>query len=294
MSKFNYKGVGVALITPFNADGSVDYPALAGLIDTLIADGVDYIVTLGTTAETPAILQHERESIAQFVKSHTAGRVPLVIGIGGNCTKEVIDAMHGFDLNGFEAILSVAPYYNRPSQQGLYLHYKAIAEAAPLPVILYNVPSRTGVNIKAETTLRIARDIKGVIGIKEASGDMQQIKTVLAEKPSDFFVLSGDDMLTLDIMDAGGLGVISVAANVFTKTFCRMVHLQMEGKKAEARTLNDKLSPAMKMLFEEGNPTGAKTALVAKGSIKPYLRLPMIMGSDALLEKFKKATAEIK
>jgi len=291
MAKFDYKGVGVALITPFNADGSVDFGALGRMMDSVIDGGVDYIVALGTTAETPAIVQDEREAIARYIKSLNNSRVPLVIGIGGNCTKEVIDAIVRFDLRGFDAVLSVAPYYNRPSQEGIYQHYKAISQASPLPIILYNVPSRTGVNITAETTLRLAH-LPGIIGIKEASGNMEQIRTILREKPEDFFVLSGDDSLTLNIMDEGGLGVISVAANSFPKTFCRMVHAQMEGNKSEARAIESKLMPAMKMLFEEGNPTGVKSALYAKGLIQPYLRLPMVFGSESLVDRLRVAVTE--
>ena len=291
MNKCDYKGVGVALITPFNADGSVDFGALGTMVDSVISGGVDYIVALGTTAETPAIIQDEREAIARYIKSLNNGRVPLVIGIGGNCTKEVIDAIVRFDLRGFDAVLSVAPYYNRPSQEGIYQHYKAIAQASPLPIILYNVPSRTGVNITAETTLRLA-EVPNIIGIKEASGNMEQIRHILREKPADFFVLSGDDSLTLDIMDEGGLGVISVAANCFPKSFCSMIHSQQAGHKAEARAVETKLKPAMKMLFEEGNPTGVKSALYAKGLIQPYLRLPMIIGSDDLIERLRVAVNE--
>jgi 4-hydroxy-tetrahydrodipicolinate synthase len=291
MSKFDYKGVGVALITPFNADGSVDFGALGRIMDSVIDGGVDYIVALGTTAETPAIVQDEREAIARYIKLLNNNRVPLVIGIGGNCTKEVIDGIVRFDLRGFDAVLSVTPYYNKPSQEGLYQHYKAIAQASPLPIILYNVPSRTGVNMTAETTLRLAH-LPNIIGIKEASGNMEQIKAILRDKPEEFFVLSGDDSLTLDIMDEGGLGVISVAANSFPKSFCRMIHSQMEGNKTEARAIETKLMPSMKMLFEEGNPTGVKSALYAKGLIQPYLRLPMIIGSEGLINRLKVAVEE--
>ncbi|MBO5655929.1 MAG: 4-hydroxy-tetrahydrodipicolinate synthase [Rikenellaceae bacterium] len=291
MSKFDYKGVGVALITPFNADGSVDFGALGRIMDSVIDGGVDYIVALGTTAETPAIVQDEREAIARYIKLLNNNRVPLVIGIGGNCTKEVIDGIVRFDLRGFDAVLSVTPYYNKPSQEGLYHHYKAIAQASPLPIILYNVPSRTGVNMTAETTLRLAH-LPNIIGIKEASGNMEQIKAILRDKPEEFFVLSGDDSLTLDIMDEGGLGVISVAANSFPKSFCRMIHSQMEGNKTEARAIETKLMPSMKMLFEEGNPTGVKTALYAKGLIQPFLRLPMVFGSESLVDRLRVAVNE--
>jgi 4-hydroxy-tetrahydrodipicolinate synthase len=291
MSKFDYKGVGVALITPFNADGSVDFGALGRIMDSVIDGGVDYIVALGTTAETPAIVQDEREAIARYIKLLNNNRVPLVIGIGGNCTKEVIDGIVRFDLRGFDAVLSVTPYYNKPSQEGLYQHYKAIAQASPLPIILYNVPSRTGVNMTAETTLRLAH-LPNIIGIKEASGNMEQIKAILRDKPEEFFVLSGDDSLTLDIMDEGGLGVISVAANSFPKSFCRMIHSQMEGNKTEARAIETKLMPSMKMLFEEGNPTGVKTALYAKGLIQPFLRLPMVFGSESLIDRLRVAVNE--
>jgi 4-hydroxy-tetrahydrodipicolinate synthase len=290
MIQSKIKGVGVALITPFN-NYEVDYPALERMIDYVINGGVDYIVALGSTAETATLSLSERQAVLKFIIERVDNRVPIVVGMGSNNTHALVADLKSFDLSGAVAILSVVPYYNKPSQEGLYQHYKAIAQASPLPIILYNVPSRTGVNMTAETTLRLAH-LPNIIGIKEASGNMEQIKAILRDKPEEFFVLSGDDSLTLDIMDEGGLGVISVAANSFPKSFCRMIHSQMEGNKTEARAIETKLMPSMKMLFEEGNPTGVKTALYAKGLIQPFLRLPMVFGSESLVDRLRVAVNE--
>lgn len=281
-------GVGVALVTPFTRDGKVDFAGLGRLVDYVIENGVDYIVSLGTTAETVTLDRTERDAVAAFIVEHNAGRVPLVAGCGGNCTAEVVRMLDGSDLSAFSAILSVTPYYNRPSQRGLYEHYKVIAAESPVPVILYNVPSRTGVNMTAETTLRIAREIPNVIGIKEACGKFEQMEELLAGRPEGFRVISGDDSMALGLVRRGGDGVISVAANVFPRDFTRCVKLAFEGRHAEAETLYTHLSEAIHALFEEGNPTGVKSALAVKGMIEPVLRLPLVEGSPALMEKFKK------
>ena len=264
-------GVGPAMITPFTPEGKVDYQALACMIDYVIEGGVDYIVALGTTAETPTLYMPERAVIAMFITNHIAGRVPLVMGCGGNSTSEVLDQLREFDLRGADAILSVTPYYNKPSQEGLYQHFRTVSEHSPLPVILYNIPGRSGVNMTAETTLRLARGMKNVIGIKE---------------------LSGDDGMTLELMRRGGDGVISVAANAFPKRFMECVNYAKAGEFDRAEKAYECLDEAVHALFEEGNPVGVKCALAEMGIIGPTMRLPLVEGSGALREKFRKLIAE--
>ena len=275
MQESKLSGVGAAMITPFTPDGRVDYEALARMIDYVIDGGVDYIVALGTTAETPTLYMPERAVIAMFITNQIAGRVPLVMGCGGNSTSEVLDQLREFDLRGADAILSVTPYYNKPSQEGLYQHFRTVSEHSPLPVILYNIPGRSGVNMTAGTTLRIARDFPNVIGIKEASGRIDQIEQILRERPEGFLVLSGDD------------GVISVAANAFPHRFMRCVNLAKTGDFDAARSEYAALDEAVKALFEEGNPVGVKCALAEMGKIGPTMRLPLVEGSPALREKFR-------
>ncbi|MFI3333248.1 MAG: 4-hydroxy-tetrahydrodipicolinate synthase [Rikenellaceae bacterium] len=282
------KGLGVALVTPFTEDGRVDYNGLAKVIDYIIEGGADYIVALGTTAETPTLYMPERAVIAMYITNHIAGRVPLVIGVGGNSTSEVLDQLREFDLRGADAILSVTPYYNKPSQEGLYQHFKVVAENSPLPIILYNIAGRTGVNMSVETTLRIARDFDNVIGVKEASGNLEQIYRIIDERPEGFMVISGDDGMTLDISKRSGEGVISVAGNVFPKKMSHFMSLLKEGRFDEAEAAYAPMSEAIDALFEEGNPTGVKCALHAKGVISNRMRLPLVSGSAELEEKFKR------
>ncbi len=282
------KGLGVALVTPFTEDGRVDYTGLAKIIDYVIDGGVDYIVALGTTAETPTLYMPERAVIAMFITNHIAGRVPLVMGVGGNSTSEVLDQLREFDLRGADAILSVTPYYNKPSQEGLYQHFKVVAENSPLPIILYNIAGRTGVNMTVETTLRIARDFDNVIGVKEASGNLEQIYRTIDERPEGFMVISGDDGMTLDIMKHGGEGVISVAGNVFPTQMSNFISLLKEECFDEAQEAYNPMSEAVDALFEEGNPTGVKCALHAKGVISNRMRLPLVPGSEELEAKFKR------
>ncbi len=284
-------GLGVALVTPFTKDGRVDYTGLAKIIDYVIEGGVDYIVALGTTAETPTLYMPERAVIAMYISNHIAGRVPLVMGVGGNSTSEVLDQLREFDLRYADAILSVTPYYNKPSQEGLYQHFKVVAENSPVPIILYNIAGRTGVNMSVETTLRIARDFDNVIGVKEASGNLEQIYRTIDECPEGFMVISGDDGMTLDIMRHGGHGVISVAGNVFPKMTSDFMTLLKEGRFDEAEAAYAPLSEAIDALFEEGNPTGVKCALYTKGIIGNRMRLPLVAGSEKLEEKFKRLIA---
>lgn len=292
MLRHKLSGVGAAMITPFTPDGQVDYDALARMIDYVIDGGADYIVALGTTAETPTLYMPERAVIAMFITNHIARRVPLVIGVGGNSTSEVLDQLREFDLRGADAILSVTPYYNKPSQEGLYQHFRTVSEHSPLPIILYNIPGRSGVNMTAETTLRIARDFDNVIGIKEASGNIEQMQRIIDGRPDDFLILSGDDGIAIDLMRRGGDGVISVAVNAFPEKFMQCLNHAKAGDFDRAEQAFVPLVEAVKALFVEGNPVGVKCALSVMGIIGDQLRLPLVSGSDALREKFRKLIAE--
>ena len=282
-------GVGVAMITPFTPNGQVDYQALGDMVNYVIDGGVDYIVALGTTAETPTLYNSERAVIAMYTAHKINGRVPLVMGCGGNSTSEVLDQLREFDLRDVDAILSVTPYYNKPSQEGLYQHFKTIAEHSPLPVILYNIPGRSGVNMTAETTLRLAREIPNIIGIKEASGNIEQMQQIIDNRPEGFLVLSGDDGIAVDLMERGGDGVISVAANVFPKLFMQCIEKAKQGDYEAARRMWNEadMDNAVEALFAEGNPVGAKCALSVMGKIGPTMRLPLVQGSEQLRERFK-------
>lgn len=292
MINHKLSGVGTAMITPFTIDGRVDYQALARMVDYVIDGGVDYIVALGTTAETPMLYMPERAVIAMFITNHIARRVPLVMGVGGNSTSEVLDQLREFDLRGADAILSVTPYYNKPSQEGLYQHFKVVSEHSPLPIILYNIPGRTGVNMTAETTLRIAHDFKNVIGVKEASGDIDQMQRILDNRQEGFLVLSGDDGMTLDLMQRGGDGVISVAANAFPRRFMQCINHAKASDFDRAQADYASLDEAIQALFAEGNPTGVKCALAAMGRIGPTMRLPLVEGTPSLRETFKNLIAK--
>lgn len=282
MIKHKLSGVGAALITPFTEEGRIDYPALARVIDYVIDGGVDYIVALGTTAETPTLYLHERATIAMYITDHIAGRVPLVMGVGGNSTSEVLDQLREFDLRGADAILSVTPYYNKPSQEGLYQHFKVVSEHSPLPVILYNIPGRTGVNMTAQTTLRISRDIPNVIGIKEASGNLEQMQEIIDRRSEGFLVLSGDDGIAVELMRRGGDGVISVATDAFPRRFMAALNLAKEGRFDEADAAFAPLEEVIRALFAEGNPVGVKCALKSLGIIGNTMRLPLVKASEAL------------
>ena len=283
-----FKGVGVALITPFTPEGRVDFNALSGLIDWHLRSKVDFFCILGTTAETPCLTREEKQNIREAIVRQVHGRVPLLMGCGGNCTENVVEEINSTDWKGIDGILSVCPMYNKPSQEGLYQHYRAISEASPLPVVLYNVPGRTGVNLTAETTLRLAHDFSNIIAVKEASGNLAQIKDILARRPEGFDVISGDDSLTLQVMQAGGVGVISVVANVIPAQISQMVHLMQEGRLAEARIINDELFELYSLMFIEGNPSGVKAALHAISPRSPLglspvanvLRLPLVPVSE--------------
>lgn len=285
--QFNLSGTGVAVVTPFDREGKIDHPALHRVIDFIIAGGVDYIVVLGTTGETPALSKKDRQEVLNGVKSAINGRVPLVLGMGGNDTLELLDHMNSFEMQGVDALLSVTPYYNKPSQAGLYAHYQGVAENTTLPIILYNVPGRTACNLTAETTLRLAHDFDNIVAIKEASGDLAQIMEILHKRPAGFKVYSGDDLITLPMLALGADGVISVIANGFPKEFSDMTRHALTGDFETARALHYRLLPAMNLIFSEGNPTGIKALLHARDLIENELRLPLVRSSESLLKQLK-------
>jgi 4-hydroxy-tetrahydrodipicolinate synthase len=279
------------LITPFQSNTSIDYTALEKVIDFVIAGGVEYVVTLGTTGETPTLSKEEKKQIALFTYEKVAGRVPVVVGIGGNNTAELLQELASFPLDKAAAVLSASPYYSKPSQEGLFLHYKALAEASPKPLLLYNVPGRTGRNLSAATTIRLAREVKNVAGIKEASGDMAQCMEILRDKPDDFLVVSGDDALAFPQIACGMEGVISVAANGFPRPFSDMVRLALKGDLKGAKALNDGLIAGYEIMFAENNPAGIKGAMAERGLIGNYVRLPVVPLSAGLQAKWKEYLA---
>ena len=287
MARINLKGMGVALITPFRSDKTIDFDALARLLEYQIKNGTDYLVVLGTTAETPALNPDEKRQVREFVAERVAGRIPLVIGIGGNNTAAVVNELQTTDLSAYSAVLSVVPYYNKPSQEGIYRHYEAIATASPLPVILYNVPGRTGVNMSADTTLRLARDFHNIIGVKEASGNITQMDDIIKRKPEEFMVISGDDGITFPLITLGAVGVISVIGNAFPKEFSRMVRLALSGDYQRALTIHHRFTELFSLLFVDGNPAGVKCLLHAMGYIENELRLPLVPTRITTYEKIR-------
>ena len=287
MANINLKGMGVALITPFKEDESVDYEALGKLVDYQLQNGTDYLVVLGTTAETPTLTEEEKQNIIQLVVSKVNGRIPIVLGVGGNCTRAIVEKLKNDNFDGIDAILSVVPYYNKPSQEGIYQHYKAISEATSLPIVLYNVPGRTGVNMTAETTLRIARECKNVVAIKEASGNITQMDYIINNKPENFDVISGDDGITFPLITLGAVGVISVIGNAFPREFSRMVRLGLAGDYDNARTIHHSFTELFNLLFVDGNPAGVKSMLNAMGYVENKLRLPLVPTRITTFEKIR-------
>ena len=279
MAQNKFKGLGIALITPFKSDGEVDYEALTRLVEYQIRNGVDFLCIMGTTAETPCLSADEKKILKKMLVERVAGRVPLLMGCGGNNTAAVVKDLKEGDWSGIDGILSVCPYYNKPSQEGLYQHFKTVSEHSPLPIILYNVPGRTGVNMTAATTIRIAGDFPNVIGIKEASGKIDQIQEILDWRSRDFLVLSGDDALTLDLMSRGADGVISVAVNAFPRKMMTCIDLAKKGDFEGAHKAYECLEEAVTALFAEGNPTGVKCAMSVLGLIGNTLRLPLVPGT---------------
>ena len=282
MAQNRIKGTGVALVTPFTTSGEVDWQALERLLAHQLSGGVDFFCILATTGETPCLTDEEKEGIKQAVLTQVAGRVPVVLGFGGNNTAELIRQLQQTNLSGFDALLSVCPYYNKPSQEGLYRHFRALAESSPLPLILYNVPGRTGVNLQAATTLRLANDCPSIMAIKEASGDLEQIKNILRSKPDGFDVLSGDDALTLPMIKEGAVGVISVIANALPHPFGRdMVHKALEGDYDQAEATDSRLQPLYSLLTRDGNPAGIKALLQALHLANATVRLPLVEATPA-------------
>lgn len=288
MDKF--KGTGVALITPFDVDHNIDFPALEKLVNHCIDGGVDYLVVMGTTGENATLSNSEKEEVLKFVQKVNGGRTPIVYGIGGNNTRALVEIIENTNFDGIDAILSASPYYNKPTQEGIYQHYKALSIASPVPIILYNVPGRTASNVTAETTLRLAKDFDNIRAIKEASGDMEQVMKIINERPDGFLVISGEDNLTLPMIACGGDGVISVSGQGFPQVFSKMVNDALAGKTESAREGHYKLFEVTKMLFAEGNPGGIKAALKHQGICDEYMRQPLWLISDELRADIKQET----
>lgn len=282
------KGLGVAMVTPFKKDSTIDVPALKKLTNHLIDGGVDYLVVMGTTGETPTLDKEDRKLVLETIMDTNAGRKPIVVGVGGNNTSEVCQQLSRMETNGITAILSVSPYYSKPSQNGIFEHYKAISEHSKLPVILYNVPGRTGSNVTADTVQRIAFDCRNIIGIKEASGNVEQAMNIIKERRKDFLVISGDDAITLPLIASGADGVISVVGNAFPAEFSAMVHHALKSEMQEARALHYRLLELIHLLFVEGNPAGIKEVLSHLDISENYLRLPLSPVSQGISERMRK------
>ena len=287
------KGHGVALITPFNNNGEVDFDAIPNLINHLITGGVDYLVVMGTTAESATLSNQEKSDLIDSIVASNAGRLPLVIGVGGNNTKQVVEDINSIDLTHFSAILSVTPYYNKPNQEGLYQHFKAIALNSSLPIILYNVPSRTGVNLLPKTVSRLANDFDKIVAIKEAAGDFQQAQTLLRNCPDDFLVLSGDDEMSLPMLLAGAKGVISVIGNALPEAYSKIVEKGLEGAAADAYEIHYQILDLIRTIYDEGNPSGIKVLLNALGLCENILRLPLVSASDELNYKLNELLNQV-
>ena len=289
-----FKGLGIALITPFQEDGSVDYKALMRLVEYQLDNGADFFCILATTGETPTLTTEEKQKIKDLVVSLVGGRVPILMGCGGYNTAAIIEELQTRDFQGIDGILSVCPYYNKPSQEGLYQHFKAIASATSLPVVLYNVPGRTGVNMKAETTVRLARDCQNIVAIKEASGNLEQVDEIIKNKPKDFDVISGDDALTFPMVSCGAVGVISVIGNALPKEFSKMIRLQMRGEYDPARIIHHRFTDLFSLLFVDGNPAGVKAMLSEMGFIENKLRLPLVPMRIKNMQRMSEILKELK
>ena len=276
MAQNKFKGLGVALVTPFTTDGSIDWTALCRLVEFQISNGADFLCIMGTTAETPTLSADERNRIKKDLVERVAGRVPILLGCGGNNTAAVVNELQTADFTGIDGILSICPYYNKPSQEGLYQHFRAIAQASPVPVVLYNVPGRTGVNMTAETTLRLAREFENIVAIKEVSGNIAQMDDIIKNKPKNFDVISGDDGITFPLITLGAVGVISVIGNALPREFSRMVRLGLKGEYRQALHIHHKFTELFKLLFVDGNPAGVKVLLNEMGLIENVLRLPLV------------------
>ena len=289
-----FKGLGIALITPFKADGQVDYPALIRLVNYQLDNGADFFCILSTTGETPTLTPDEKLRIKNTVVDLVQARVPILMGCGGYNTAAIVEELKTGDFKGIDGVLSVCPYYNKPSQEGLYQHFRTIAAATELPVVLYNVPGRTGVNMKAETTVRLARDCRNIVAIKEASGNLEQVDEIIKNKPQDFDVISGDDSLTFPMISCGAVGVISVIGNALPKEFSKMIRLQFRGEYDAARKIHHRFTDLFSLLFVDGNPAGVKAMLHEMGFIENVLRLPLVPTRISTLQKMSEIMKELK
>lgn len=290
---YPFKGLGVAMVTPFKTDGQIDFESLARIVENLISGGVDHLCVLGTTAETPTLSATERLEVVKFVIKQVKGRIPMMVGCSSNCTAAVLEQIKDYQLDGIDAILSAVPFYNKPSQEGIYRHFAEIAKASAKPIVLYNVPGRTGVNMTAQTTLRIAREFRNVIGIKEASGNMEQVKEIISGAPDGFRVIIGDDSLAMEAIRNGASGVISVIGNAIPKRFGELVHATMQGNYAEAEQIQKQLAPLYGLLFKEGSPCGVKALMSDRGQLENVMRLPLVPVSDALTKEILNGFAGI-
>ena len=294
MARNIFKGLGIALVTPFTADGEVDYKAIVRLVEYQIQNGADFLCILATTGETPCLSTEEKENIKKLVVDTNRGRLPILMGCGGNNTRAVVEELKTADWTGIDGVLSVCPYYNKPSQEGLYQHFKAIAEASPLPVVLYNVPGRTGINMKSETTVRLARDCENIVAVKEASGSLEQVDEIIKNKPERFDVLSGDDALTFSMVASGAAGSISVIGNALPKEVSRMIRLEFKGAPEAARTIHHRFTELYSLLFVDGNPAGVKALLHEMGFIENVLRLPLVPTRITTLQKMTEILKTLK
>ena len=289
-----FRGLGIALITPFTENGAVDYDAMKRIVEYQLSNGADFLCILATTGETPCLTKQEKEDIKKYIIDIVAGRIPILMGCGGNNTSAVVDELQNGDFKGIDGILSVCPYYNKPSQEGLYQHFKAISSATSLPIVLYNVPGRTGINLKAETTVRLARECENIVAIKEASGSLEQVDEILKNKPEGFAVLSGDDSLTYPMIACGADGVISVIGNALPKEFSRMIRLEKNGEFEAAVKIHHKFTDLYSLLFVDGNPAGVKALLHEMGYIKNVLRLPLVPTRVATVQKMSQILKDLK
>ena len=294
MARNIFKGLGIALVTPFTASGEVDYKAIQRLVEYQIQNGADFLCILATTGETPCLSAEEKNNIKKLVIETNRGRLPILMGCGGNNTRAVVEEQKTSDWTGIDGVLSVCPFYNKPSQEGLYQHFKAIAEASPLPVVLYNVPGRTGINMKSETTVRLARDCDNIVAIKEASGSLEQVDEIIKNKPERFDVISGDDALTFSMVASGAAGSISVIGNALPKEVSRMIRLEFRGEYESARTIHHRFTELYSLLFVDGNPAGVKALLHEMGFIENVLRLPLVPTRITTLQKMTEILKTLK
>ena len=284
-----FTGLGVALVTPFKKDFTIDFDALATLLEKQVEGGADFLCVLGSTAETPCLSVAEKLQVKDFVIEQIKGRLPLLLGFGGNCTQELLHEVRDFDFKGIDGILSVCPFYNKPAQEGIYQHFKAVATEAGLPVVVYNVPGRTGINMSAATTLRLARDVENIVAVKEASGNVAQIDEIIAGAPDGFEVISGDDAITSQLIQTGATGVISVIGNALPREFGAMVHAALSRKADEANTLDGRLQPFYPLLSVDGNPAGIKAMMSLMGEVENVLRLPLVPARRETVDALEKA-----